>query len=433
MSESVQGECDARFNEVRAEFERNFRERGEVGASVCVTIDGQTVVDLWGGVANRHTGQPWERDTIGVVWSCTKGAVALCANMLVSRGMLDLDLPVAHYWPEFGRAGKEAITSRVLLSHQAGLPVRRRPLAHGALFDWNFMVATLANEEPFWEPGTRQGYHAMTFGHLVGELVHRVWGKPFESFFREEVSGPLGLDFHIGLPEADESRVAPTIRPDVTPAGETPWRFLTAMNTDPESLQARVVRNPGLRPGDQDSRAAHAAILPSSGGITNARGLAGLYAPLACGGQGFVDADTLQEMSRVQSASAIDAVLLVGMRFGLGFMKSADNRRGVKGATDSVIIPESAFGHAGMGGSLGFADPAARLSFGYTMNKQGRGVLLNERGQCLVDAVYRGLSMQGLPPASRGLYTEKHGVTLPTSGYQDPPRRRADARDQESP
>jgi CubicO group peptidase (beta-lactamase class C family) len=389
------GSCEPRFDAVRAEFERNFAERGEVGASVCVTVDGETVVDLWGGLAERRTGRPWERDTLVLVWSCTKGAVALCAHVLAARGQLDLDAPVARYWPEFGQAGKADIPVRWLLSHQAGLPALRAPLEPGALYDWDRLTELLAAEEPFWTPGTRQGYHAVTFGHLVGEVVRRVSGQDLGAFFRAEIAGPLGLDFHLGLPEADEDRVAPTIRPDPVPPGEVPWRFLTEVGREPQSLQTLIVRNTGRRPSDHDTRQAHAAVLPSQGGISNARGLAGLYAPLAnggtCNGVTLVDEGTLSRMQAVAAASAIDAVLLVGLRFSLGFMKSSDNRKGPPGERDSVILSESAFGHAGMGGSLGFADPAARMSFGYAMNKQGRGVLLNERGQALVDAAYRAL------------------------------------------
>ncbi|HEY7158155.1 MAG TPA: serine hydrolase domain-containing protein [Gemmataceae bacterium] len=390
---ATQGVCDARFHSIRGEFERNFAERGEVGASVCVTIDGRVVVDLWGGFAERHTHRPWERDTIGLVWSSTKGATALCAHMLVSRGLLDLDRPVAAYWPEFAQAGKESVTVRMLLDHQAGLPAIRQPLAPGGLYDWRYMTDVLAAEAPFWEPGTRQGYHATTFGHLVGEVVRRVSGRPFDVFFRDEVAVPLGLDFHIGLSKEDEPRVAPTIRADPPPPGEPRSRFLTLMTNDPASIPALTVKNSGRRTaaGDHDSREAHQAVLPSQGGITNARGLAGLYAPLARGGGTLVDADTLKQMSAVSSAVGVDATLLVGLRLALGFWKSSDNRQGPPGARDSIILSEEAFGHPGMGGSLGFADPAARLSFGYTMNKQGRGVCLNERGQSLVDAMYRAL------------------------------------------
>lgn len=390
---AIQGVCDARFQGVREEFARNFAARGEVGASICVMIEGRTVVDLWGGLADRHTRRPWERDTIGLVWSCTKGATALCAHMLISRGLIDLDRPVASYWPEFGQAGKDSITVRMLLNHQAGLPAIRQPLAPGGLYDWPYMTGVLAAEAPFWEPGTRQGYHATTFGHLVGELVQRVSGKSFDAFFREEVAGPLGLDFHIGLAEEHESRVAPTIRADPPPPGEPRSRFLTLMADDPQSIQALTVKNTGRRAaaGDHDSRGAYQAVLPSQGGITHARGLAGMYAPLALGGGQFVTAETVKQMSAVSSAIGVDATLRVGLRLALGFWKSSDNRQGLPGAQDSMILSEEAFGHPGMGGSLGFADPGAKMSFGYTMNKQGRGVCLNERGQSLVDAVYRSL------------------------------------------
>ncbi len=389
----IEGTCDARFQLVRDEFERNFAERGEVGASVCVIIEGRTVVDLWGGLADRHARQPWEKDTIGLVWSSTKGATALCAHMLVSRGLLDLDWPVASYWPEFGQAGKENITVRMLLNHQAGLPAIRQPLAPGALYDWQTMIDILAAETPFWEAGTRQGYHATTFGHLVGEVIRRVSGRSFDAFFREEVAGPLGLDFHIGLPPEHDSRIAPTIRADPPPPGEPRSPFLARMVSDPASIQALTVKNSGRREtvGDHDSREAHQAVLPSQGGITNVRGLAGMYCPLAMGGGQLVDADTLQQMSAVSSALGVDATLLIGLRIALGFWKSSDNRQGPPGVRDSIILSEEAFGHPGMGGSLGFADPAARMAFGYTMNKQGRGVCLNERGQGLVDAVYRAL------------------------------------------
>jgi CubicO group peptidase (beta-lactamase class C family) len=390
---AIQGICDARFQRVRDEFACNFAERGEVGASVCVMMEGRTVVDLWGGVADRHTRRPWERDTIGLVWSCTKGATALCAHMLIARGLLDLDRTVASYWPEFAQAGKENITVRMLLNHQAGLPALRQSLVAGGLYDWSYMTSVLAAETPFWEPGTRQGYHATTFGHLVGEVVRRVSGKPLDAFFREEVAGPLGLDFHIGLSEEHEPRVAPTIRADPPPPGEPRSRFLTVMANDPQSIQARTVKNTGRHAavGDHDSRAAHQAVLPSQGGITNARGLAGLYTPLALGGGQLVDADTLKQMSAVSSAVGVDATLLIGLRLALGFWKSSDNRHGPPDARDSMILSEEAFGHPGMGGSLGFADPGAHMAFGYTMNKQGRGVCLNERGQSLVDAVYQAL------------------------------------------
>ena len=272
----IQGACEAQFHAVRDEFERNFRERGEVGASVCVTLRGHNVVNLWGGTARVDARTPWTEDTVSIVFSCTKGATALCAHILASRGLLDLDAPVAQYWPDFARAGKSNIPVTMLLNHQAGLPALRRPLPEGAFYNWELMVGALEDEEPFWAPGTRNGYHALTFGWLVGEVVRRVSGKSLGTFFRDEVAGPLGLDFWIGLPEGRESRVAPMIAGE--PDRESP--FFNAM-ADPASLQALLFLNTGgyLSRPDYDSRAAHAAEIGAAGGITNARGLAGMYAP----------------------------------------------------------------------------------------------------------------------------------------------------------
>ncbi|HEY8171583.1 MAG TPA: serine hydrolase domain-containing protein, partial [Dehalococcoidia bacterium] len=240
----ISGECGTRFGRVREEFERNFAERGDVGASVCVTVDGETVVDLWGGVANVETGAAWERDTVALVWSCTKGAMSLCAHMLVSRGLLDLDAPVARYWPEFAQSGegrgKQDCTVRMLLNHQAGLAAVRQPLPPGGFYDWELVTNALASQEPFWEPGTRHGYHALTFGHLIGEVLRRITGTTPGAFFSKEVAEPLGIEFWIGLPEEIEPRVAPN-SPHDAPTAETamPRAVITAM-TDPTSLQALV-------------------------------------------------------------------------------------------------------------------------------------------------------------------------------------------------
>jgi CubicO group peptidase (beta-lactamase class C family) len=394
----IQGFCDAKFHAVRQEFERNFRDRGEVGASVCVTVGGQVVVNLWGGTARVDTGVPWTEDTVSLVFSCTKGATALCAHILASRGLLDLDAPVAEYWPAFAQAGKARIPVKMLLNHQAGLPAVRRPLPPGAFYDWDLMVAALEKEEPFWEPGTRNGYHGLTFGWLVGEVVRRVSGKSLGIFFQDEVARPLGLNFWIGLPAQLESRVAPMIPSE--PDTKSP--FFSAL-TDPTSIQSLMFLNTGgyMALPDYDSQAAHAAEIGGAGGITNARGLAGMYAPLACGGKELVSQGTVARMAAVASATGRDAVLLLPTRFSLGFMKSMDNRRLPPGQQDSVVLSEDAFGHAGFGGSLGFADPKAKMSFGYTMNKMGTGAGLNERGQSLVDAVYRSL---GYRPQASGAW-----------------------------
>jgi CubicO group peptidase (beta-lactamase class C family) len=392
----VHGSCDAQFQQVRHEFERNFRDRGEVGASVCVTVRGRTAVDLWGGFARPETQTPWTAETVSIVFSSTKGATALCAHILASRGKLDLDAPVATYWPEFAQAGKAQIPVKMLLNHQAGLPAVRAQLPQGAYANWELMVNSLAKEEPFWEPGTRNGYHALTIGWLVGEVVRRVSGKSLGAFFRDEVAKPLGLDFWIGLPEDKEARVAPMIA-----AAPDPDSVLFQEMTKPGTLASLAILNSGGYMGakpEYDTRAAHAAEIGGAGGITNARGLAGMYAPLACGGTlngvQLVNADTLARMGVVASATGRDAVLVMPSRFALGFMKSMDNRRGPVGLQDSAITAEEAFGHVGAGGSFGFADPKAEMSFGYTMNRMGSGTLLTDRGQSLVDATYRALGYQ---------------------------------------
>jgi CubicO group peptidase (beta-lactamase class C family) len=391
---AVEGICDQRFALVREEFERNLAERQEVGASVCVTVEGRTVVDLWGGVADPASGRPWERDTLTHVWSNTKGATAICLHVLVDRGEIALDAPVSRYWPEFAAAGKQDVTVRQLAAHQAGLAAVRAPLPAGAMYDWELMTGALGAETPFWEPGTRNGYHALTFGYLVGELVRRVSGRSLGTFFREEVAGPLGIDFWIGLPESEEGRVAPVM--PATPDPATFGPFERQAFADPTSLPGLIFMNSGgyMLPGECDSRAAHAAEMGAVGGMANGRALAGLYAPFANGGGPLVGEAGVARMAAVASATSVDATLLVPTRFALGFVKTMDNRA-LPMVNGSVIWSEPAFGHTGMGGSMGFCDPGPRLSFGYAMNAMGSGVGINERGQSLVDAVYRSLGYRG--------------------------------------
>jgi len=391
----VSGGYHPTFRAVRDEFVRNFSERGELGASVCVIVDGHTVVDLWGGTARLDTGEPWGEDTIAHVWSCTKGATALCAHILAARGLLDLDAPVVQYWPEFGQNGKEGTTVAMLLSHQAGVPAIREPLPPGAFYDHGLMTGILAAEAPFWDPGTRHGYHALTFGFLVGELVRRVSGRLLGEFFREEVAGPLGIDWSMGLPDSEVSRLAPVIPAD-PPTPPFPFWLLKAL-TDPTSIQALIFFNSGgyLNPGEAESPAARAATeIGASGSFTNARGLAKLYQALVpdrnTGETALVDRAGFSRMSRAHSAG-FDLFGLIHSRFALGYVKSIDNRRGAPGNQDSGIISEAAFHHSGFGGSIGLVDPGARMSLGYVMNKQGQGTLLNTRGQSLVDAAYRSL------------------------------------------
>ncbi|HZP99252.1 MAG TPA: serine hydrolase domain-containing protein [Reyranella sp.] len=392
----IDGNCKKGFERVAEAFTKNFGEHGEVGASVCLYQGSERVVDLWGGIADPKTKTPWTKDTVSIVFSCTKGATALCAHILASRGKLDLDAPVAELWPEFAQKGKDRVTTRMMLDHSAGVPALRAPVKDSGPYEWDYMTERLAEEEPFWVPGTRNGYHGFTFGWTVGEMVRRAAGKSLGTFFRDEVAKPLGLDFWIGLPEAIEPRVAPimayTYRPE---QARTPFMRDLA---DKQSIPALFFFNCGAwRTGGANTRAGRAAEVPAANGITNARGLAGMYAPLAQGGGKLVDGKTLARMGEVSMATHDDATLRVPTRFALGFMKSMDNRKRSPGAVifgpdcDSVIMSSAAFGHVGAGGSLGFADPAAGFSFGYTMNQMGPGLLMNDRGQALVDAAYLSL------------------------------------------
>lgn len=381
----VEGSYDPKFKGVVDAFVENFESRDEVGANVCLTLEGKTLVDLWGGKVARD-GAPWTRDTISIVFSCTKGATAICAHLLADRGLLDLDAPVSKYWPEFAKNGKENATVSMMLDHSVGLGHVRTKLKDGAYYDYDYMIKVLEEEAPFWEPGTRNGYHGVTFAWTVGELVHRASGKRMGEFFRDEVAKPLGLDFHIGLPEEHEPRVARMINA-VPDEMSLKSRFTQAVINDPNSLASLFLMNNGA--ADFNSRECHAAEIGSANGITNGRGLAGLYKPFANGE--LVSADTIARMGRVAMATHEDATLLIPTRFALGFMKSMDNRKVPNVRDMSCILSDAAFGHVGMGGSIGFADPEAKMSFGYNMNRMGNGILLNDRGQSLVDAAYTSL------------------------------------------
>lgn len=386
----LNGSYRADFEPVAQAFADNFASRDELGASVAITLDGETVVNLWGGSKDRKGNDAWEEDTVSVVYSSTKGAVALAAHTLVSAGELDLDAPVKKYWPEFATNGKEHATVRMMLDHSVGVPCIRNKLEDGVCCDWEYMTGTLAREEPFWEPGTRNGYHMMSFGWTVGELIRRVSGLSLGTYFQEAIARPTGADFWIGLPESEEPRVASMVpfRPE---KGAPISEFTRALMEQRGSIQALALfNNGGFSPNSRECRAAE---IGGGGGISNGRGLAKIYAPFACGGEldghRYVDADTHARMGEVAVATHQDATLLIPSRFALGFMKSMDNRLAPQVGRDSAILGGAAFGHVGAGGSIGFADPEARMSFGYTMNRMGAGILMNERGQSLVDAAYK--------------------------------------------
>lgn len=396
----TQGHCAPEFAPIRAAFERNFTEHGEVGASVCVTLDGQPVVDLWGGVADLASGRPWSEDTMAVVMSCTKGAVALCGHLLIDRGLLDPEAPVVRYWPEFGQSGKSETLVRHLFSHQSGVIHVKGVVPPDGFCDWNAIIRLIETSRPFHPAGAAVGYHALTHGYLVGELVRRISGKSIGHFFREEIAQPLGLDFWIGLPDAEHSRVsklipAPspdTLSPLLKRAMKLPpaaLRVLTRLFA-PKDIAARTMTNLGGFLERFDSQKYYRSEHPSAGGITNARGLAGMYAPLANDGIAnniqLISSEAIAAMRYPTAASDRDAFLGGRSAFTLGFSKSWANGAG---KPNSVILGEDAFGTPGFGGSIGFADPCHRMSFGYVMNRQGEGTGLNVRGQGLIDALYQ--------------------------------------------
>ncbi len=390
MSSAIWGACDQRFMPVREVFADAFRSGAEVGAAVAVTLDGSPVVDLWGGFADQARSRAWRRNTIVNIYSCTKALTAFCALRLVERGELDLDAPVARYWPEFAAAGKSTIPVRWLLSHRAGLPAVRTVLPPEALYDWDAMCTALAAQEPWWEPGTHHGYHAVTFGWLVGELVRRITGRSLGTYFREEIALPLGLDVHIGLPAAEHARVAemsdiPTDQLDPNAMG-----LAQIILSDPQSMAALAFVNPpslALGPNNAEWRSAE---IPGANGHASARDLAKLYGALACGG----DLEGVHVLGRamlaqlaVEQSHGPDLVLQVTSRFGLGVMLPQER-------PDTRYTSAHAFGHPGAGGSVGFADPEHRLGFAYVMNRMGPYILLDPRAVALIDAVRSCVEME---------------------------------------
>lgn len=384
---NIEGKCDPQFRGVEDAFRQNFDAYHEVGAAVSIVVDGETVVDLWGGHMDAARTRLWERDTIVNVWSTTKGIVATCAHRLIDQGLLDLDAPVAKYWPEFAQAGKKSIPVRYLLSHQAGLPAIREPLPLGSAFNWHVMVEALAKEKPWWEPGTKHGYHAFTWGWLVGEVIRRVTGQSVGTYFRKEIAEPLDLDFHIGLAAEHDARTAVIIPSEPPLPGET--NFVMEMLRDPQSMPFKVLANPPdlFTPGVVNTRDWRGAEIPAANGHGKARAVARLYAALARGGEldgvRVLSPDAI-EQATVEQAHGRDEVMGLNLRTALGFVLTSP---------DANLGPNPrAFGHSGAGGSLGFADPDAKIGFGYTMNRMLQGnTLTDPRWAPLIDAVYASL------------------------------------------
>ncbi len=376
----VQGTCKPGFEAVQAAFEANFDQGNELGASACVTVGGETVVDIWAGDRDLE-GRPWERDTIVNVWSTTKTMAATTLLMLADRGELDLDAPIASVWPEFAVNGKEAITTAQVLGHTAGLPGFDPALDATDLYDHDRCAANLAAQAPWWEPGTMSGYHLVTQGYLEGEIVRRVTGRSLGEVFRTEIAEPLGADFHIGLPESEEARVGYVVPPP-NPLG-------LVAGADPDSIAVRAGVSCPITGSEQNSREWRAAEIPAAGGTSNARGVARVHAMLANGGT----LDGVRILSPegvdrifVDQCHQTDAVLGVKMRLGTGFGLMND------------LIPLSANPRScfwgGWGGSICVIDVDAGVSIAYVMNKMAGGLVGDMRGAMVV------LSAMGALPSA---------------------------------
>jgi CubicO group peptidase (beta-lactamase class C family) len=395
----IGGAVEPGFEGVADAFRANFEEHGEVGAATSVYVGGRKVVDLWGGIADRDAGTPYGEDTLQLVFSTTKGATAACANLLAQRGDLDLDAPVADYWPEFKAAGKAEIPVRWLLCHKAGLPYVDAQLTLEEALAWDPMVRALEEQAPVWPPGTAHGYHATTYGWLVGEVVKRISGKSLGTFFHDEIAQPLGLDFWIGLPDAEQHRVAPLIQGGMFGRGEADAPLDPAMAKlieqfiGPDTLLGKALGAPNgvfsAAEGGMNNPAIRAAELPAFNGVTNARSLARFYAGLTGTVDGgpaapLLGADEVAKASERQTFGA-DKCLYFESTFGLGFFVA------------SPFAPyggPKAFGHTGMGGSVGFTDPEHGIGFGYVMNKMGMSLNGDPRSAGLIKAVYTAIGVE---------------------------------------
>lgn len=365
----IEGEFDERFRGVAEALARSLDERTDVGASVAVVLDGEPVVDIWGGHRDVAGTEAWERDTIVNVFSTTKTMTALCALILADRGELDLHAPVARYWPEFAQAGKDRIEVRELLGHTAGLSGWEESLALEELADWERCTSLLAAQAPWWEPGTQSGYHAVTQGYLVGEVVRRITGRSLGQFFKETVADPLGADFHIGLPPEADARVAPLIP---APAGDLRGAGFT-------ELGVRTLTNPPVTGEVTAEEWWQRAEIPAANGHGNARSVAAIQSIVACGGEArgtrLLSEEGVAAIFEEQSDGP-DLVLSVPLRFGMGF--------GLASATMPMGARSCAWG--GYGGSLVFNDLDARATVAYVMNRMEPGLLGDTRGASVVMA-----------------------------------------------
>ncbi len=379
------------FESVRDAFLANFESGEEVGASFAAVHKGRSVVDLWAGHQDRDKTRVWNEDTIVNVYSTTKGMGSIALAALFDEGKLDYSAKITDYWPEFGAHGKGALSVAQVVSHQAGVCGPREPIQVEDLYDWDKMCAMLAAQEPFWAPGTKSGYHAITWGYLAGEVIRRITGKTIGAYFHEKIAGPLGADFYIGLPQSEESRAsdmlsAVPMSPDQA-AKMDPEAIKAGLEMQKSELYQAALSNPQIKPyTDVSSRAWRAAEIPAANGTANARGIARIYGALANGGEidgtRILSEAAIDESTKQEWGDEPDAVLGMPMPKARGFML---NRMGMYGPD------EDAFGHSGAGGSIGFADRASGIGIGYAMNQMANNLDGDSRGGRLIKAVYAAL------------------------------------------
>ncbi len=373
----IHGTCKPQFERVKAVFEENFEQRGDVGASVAVSLEGETMVDLWAGHRDRARTLPWEQDTIVNVYSTTKTMTALAALLLADRGELDLYAPVKRYWPEFAQNGKDKVEVRHFLSHSAGLSGMDEPMNDQDVYDWEKMVTALARQAPWWEPGTASGYHALTQGHLIGEVVRRVTGVSLGQFFRRELAEPLGADFHIGTGPEHDHRIGELIPPKTAPADES----------KPNSIAARTFANPFISARASATRAWRAAEIPAANGHGNARSVMAVQTLAAnlgvASGKRIMSEAGCRAIFDKQTFGK-DLVLGVPVRFGMGYGITTD-------AMPMGPNPNIAY-WGGWGGSTAVIDQDARLCISYVMNRMEGNLMGDLRGFKLLLAAHRSLS-----------------------------------------
>jgi CubicO group peptidase (beta-lactamase class C family) len=373
---TVSGECDSKFNGVRDVLAELLHNGSEVGCSVCVYVEGRKVADLWGGMADPTTGRSWDRDTIVSTFSVSKALVSTMGHILVDRGVIDLEEPVAKFWPAFGQNGKEGILVRHLLDHRCAISYVDAPLAAGDLYDWDLMIDAIEKTSPNWEPGINPVYLNMTYGYLMGGLVYRVTGKRIGQFNREELCGPLGLDYHFALTNEEKARCATVLQKG------SPRALFEEVKNNPKTLFARTMQ--GFGPDEDFNSVGWRSNEVGSGqGHGNARAVAGLFETLrgggTFGGVQIMNPATRDRAVGFQCESEVeDPVLGKPIRFALGYE--------LNNPTFPMGPNPHAFGHWGAGGAFGFADVDSGLAFGYTPNLMHDGLELGPRGTALVEA-----------------------------------------------